>query len=267
MPKHTEGRLLSSDDPAPVMANAPAGESALLLCCDHAGNLVPRRLGSLGLGADDMEDHIAIDVGVHAMCVWLAHLLGAPLIAQPYSRLVIDCNRRPGGVGSIPAVSDGRVVPANETLSPEARAAREEEVFRPYHDALAALIQDRRAALGRYPVLCAMHSFARVLGGKRRTCDIGVIHGPDNLVGDLVFEALSAATDLVVGRNVPYEIDFAEDQTIPHHVGETGMPYVEIEVCQDLLATCGQQRRMATLLAPVFRRVDQGYRQENGFQP
>ena len=47
----------------------------------------------------------------------LAEALDAPLVASGYSRLVIDCNRWPGGEGSTPEVSDGTSVPAGTSLT------------------------------------------------------------------------------------------------------------------------------------------------------
>lgn len=247
--------LLGPDDPLPVLTGRPGGASPLILACDHAGNSVPRRLGSMGLNENDLEDHIGIDIGIYATSSWVAHLLDAPLIGQTYSRLVVDCNRQPGTPGSIPEVSDGRVVPANLNLSVADRQARVAEIFEPYHAALDRLIGERRAFLRRAPVLCAMHSFTRVYGGTKRKCDIGVIHGPDAGIADRLLSALTSAGGLRVDRNEPYTIDFDGDYTIPSHAEASGLPYVEIEICQDLISTCRQQRRMASLLSDAFRQA------------
>lgn len=246
--------LLGPDDPSPVLTGRSGGASPLILACDHAGNCVPRRLGSMGLAVDDLEDHIGIDIGAYATSSWMAHLLDAPLIGQAYSRLVVDCNRRPNMPTSMASVSDGRSVPANLNLPIVDRRARESEIFEPYHAALAKLIEERRAFLGHAPVLCAMHSFTRVYGGVTREWDIGIIHGPDADIADRLLSTLAGTEGLRIGRNVPYSIDFAGDYTIPHHAEAPGLPYVEIEICQDLISTCRQQRRMAGLLADAFRR-------------
>ena len=69
-------------------------------------------------------------------------------------------------------------------------------------------------------------------------------------------DGLKGVDGLRVGRNVPYSIDFAGDQTIPAHGESGGVPYIEIEICQDLIATCRGQRRIAGLLARAFRSID-----------
>ena len=235
--------LLDPNDPPPVHRISQSGSlSSWLLVCDHAGNAVPRRLSSLGLDPRDLADHIGIDIGIWQVTRLVAAGLNAEAIGQAYSRLVIDCNRQPGTPASIPLVSDGRPVPGNMDADPGPRVA---EIFRPYHEAI-------EAALGRRPLLSAMHSFTRVLGGQRRAVDIGVIHGPDSRLSDGVLDALSGC-GLKVGRNTPYEIDFAGDYTLPVHGEARGLDYVEIEVCQDLIKTADGQSGLATILAHALR--------------
>ena len=80
-----------------------AGRSPFLLTCDHYGRLIPRMLGDLGVPAGELTRHIAWDIGIAGVAEALSRHLDAHLIAQRYSRLVIDCNRPPGGASSIPA--------------------------------------------------------------------------------------------------------------------------------------------------------------------
>jgi predicted N-formylglutamate amidohydrolase len=60
--------------------------------------------------------------------------LEAPLVAQNYSRLVIDCNRDPKVATSIPVVGESVKIPGNIGLSADEVAARRAEIFDPYHD-------------------------------------------------------------------------------------------------------------------------------------
>ena len=82
-----------------------AGRSPFLLTCDHYGRIIPRALGDLGLPASEFERHIAWDVGIAGVANALSKRLDAHLIAQRYSRLVIDCNRPPEAPSSIPGLS------------------------------------------------------------------------------------------------------------------------------------------------------------------
>ncbi|MBS0562713.1 MAG: N-formylglutamate amidohydrolase, partial [Proteobacteria bacterium] len=83
--------LLEADEPDPVMLLRPQGASCVLIACDHAGRLMPRRLGTLGLHEPDLSRHIAWDIGAWGVTRRLAEALDACAIGQAYSRLVMDC--------------------------------------------------------------------------------------------------------------------------------------------------------------------------------
>jgi hypothetical protein len=91
-PQHV---ILHPDEPHPLETRNGGGRSDFVLICEHAGRLMPRSLGTLGLGEGDLTRHIAWDIGAKAVAVALSDLLDAPLFMQRYSRLVCDCNRRP----------------------------------------------------------------------------------------------------------------------------------------------------------------------------
>lgn len=96
------GQLLVPGDPPPYSVFNEKGGAPLLLLCDHASKAVPRALGDLDLPASDLARHIGWDIGGLDAAIELSSALDAPLVASGYSRLVIDCNRWPGGEGSIP---------------------------------------------------------------------------------------------------------------------------------------------------------------------
>src|SRR5664279_4960453 len=121
--------LLGDDDVPPVLEDNTAGRSPFLLTCDHYGRIIPRRLGDLGLPASELTRHIAWDIGIAGVAEALSQQLDAHLVAQRYSRLVIDCNRPPTAAGSIPRVSEVTAIPGNEGIADEAVAARQREVF------------------------------------------------------------------------------------------------------------------------------------------
>jgi predicted N-formylglutamate amidohydrolase len=104
--KEEAERLLAQDEPAPVTVYNERASSPFLLVADHAGNVMPRSLGRLGLPAAECERHIALDIGIARLGRLLAEALDATLIQQNYSRLVIDCNRPPGSPASIPELSE-----------------------------------------------------------------------------------------------------------------------------------------------------------------
>ena len=240
---------LGSGDPAPVRVHRGRG-SPFLLVADHAGRLVPGALGDLGVGAADWERHIAWDIGVAGVCAALAPMLRATWIEQVYSRLVIDCNRRPGHPTSIPEVSDGTVVPGNAGLDDSARAARAREIFAPYHAAIAAEIDSREAA-GQATVLIAMHSFTPVMGGVARPWQAGVLFNRDPRLA-LALAARLRAAGWHVGENEPYSLGDDSDYTVPVHAEARGLAYVELELRQDLIAGFEGQLNWAQMLADTL---------------
>ena len=252
--------LLGEDDPPPVTVLREDAASPFVLASDHAGRAIPAALGDLGVAACDLDRHIAWDIGIAGLGLLLSAALDAPLVAQSYSRLVIDCNRRPGHVSSIPAESDATPVPANHDLSSEQRAAREREIFAPYHARLAALL-DQRQATGQPTVLVALHSFTPQLGRPDRPAPggtaprpwhVGLLHNHDPRFSLVLLALLEAEGDLVVGNNEPYFLSDLDDYTVPVHGEQRGLPQVEIEIRQDLIGDAAGEAAWAARLVRLL---------------
>jgi predicted N-formylglutamate amidohydrolase len=226
--------LLSADEPSSVLDIVPRGRSDYVIVVDHASARIPRRLGSLGLPPSELERHIAWDIGSLDVARQVAAMLDARLVAQNYSRLVIDCNRDPAVASSIPTLSESTEIPGNMGLSGEEIAARRCEIFDPYHAHLRALLDERRAA-GRRTILIAQHSMTDVFNGVRRGMHAAVLYNRDRRFAGLVLDLLRRESSLVVADNEPYFISDETDYTIPHHGEARGLPHVEIEIRQDLL--------------------------------
>lgn len=163
--------LLFSDEPAPVMMENQSGISPFLILCDHGGKRIPRQLGDLGLPQHEIDRHIGWDLGVLAVSRHLSRLLNAPLVHQIYSRLVIDCNRQPGIPSSIPEVSEATSIPGNIGLTQQERDQRRDEIFTPYHDAIRAILTERKKH-GILPVssrCTALHRYIMVNRGHGRS--------------------------------------------------------------------------------------------------
>ena len=249
--------LLRVGDPHPVRLSNPEGAGPFVLVSDHAGRLRPAALGDLGVAPADWERHIASDLGMDAMGEALARLLDAPLLEQRYSRLVIDCNRTPGHPTSIPAVSEATAIPANRALAAADRAAREAEILHPYHAAIAALL-DRRRAAGARTVLVALHSFTPVYAGVARPWHAAILRDVEREAGyaGRVLAALRCEPGLVVGDNEPYALTALSDYTVPLHAWRRALDHVEIEVRQDLLCAPAGANEWAERFARLLRAVE-----------
>jgi len=204
-------------------------------------------MNQLGLGREDLLRHIAWDIGAAGLARRLADRLGAELILQVYSRLVVDCNRDPASPDIAPEVSDGSAIPGNAGLAEDRLRRRLEEIHAPYHAAIAAALD--RAGAGA--TLVSIHSFTPVMRGFVRPWEVGVLHEHDSAASDRMLAALRLQGDLTVGDNEPYAMD-GLDYTIPRHAKGRGLDYLELEVRQDLVTEDAGQALMASRLAPLI---------------
>ncbi|MEM6384399.1 MAG: N-formylglutamate amidohydrolase [Pseudomonadota bacterium] len=246
--------LLQADEPEPFSIYNEDGQSPFLLTGDHADNLVPKALNALGLPPEELTRHIGIDVGVKPMGRILADLLDAAFLFQPYSRLVIDCNRPPHQADAVPAVSDGIRVPGNLNLSEAERAVRVREIFDVYHARFIDVLR-RRDEVGQPTVLVALHSFTPRHGDfpEPRPWHVGVLWNRDFRLADPLIKHLRTEPDLIVGENQPYRVSDELDYAIPVHGEARGIVSVELEVRQDLLVDEAGCRVWANRLARVLR--------------
>jgi len=227
-------RLLAADEPQSFIELGRNGRSNFVIVVDHAGRRIPRALGDLGLPPAELERHIAWDIGALGVARRMAATLDAPLLAQTYSRLVIDCNRDPAVATSIPTIGESIPIPGNLNLRPEDIAARRAEIFEPYHRQVRALL-DERAAAGRPTILIAQHSMTNVFKGVRREMHAAVLYNRDRRFAGLVLDSLRGEAGLVIGDNEPYFVSDETDYTVPRHGEARGLPHVEIEIRQDLI--------------------------------
>jgi len=216
-------------------------------------------LGDLGLPERELTRHIAWDIGIAGVAEQLATDLDAHLIAQRYSRLVIDCNRPTVVANSIPVLSETTTIPGNEGLSTADRQARRREIFYPYHQCIDAVISARLQEQ-RPTVLVALHSFTPVYAGIARPWHIGALYHRDRTLPPLLLQALRAEPDLVVGDNEPYAASDLTDYTIPVHGEARGLLNIGIEIRQDLIEHHTGQQQWAERLARIFLEIETSLR-------
>src|SRR5882672_4524793 len=251
--------ILEAQDVPPVHEDNVLGRSPFLLTSDHYGRAIPRILGDLGLPPGELTRHIAWDPGIAGVADALSKHLDAHLIAQRYSRLVIDCNRPPGAPGSIPVISEATVIPGNEGLARDAAQARRRQIFDPYHRRIAEVIR-RRLRDSIPTVLVSLHSFTPVYAGIARPWHIGTLYHRDTKLPPLLLKLLRDETDLVVGDNEPYAVSDETDYTIPVHGEARGLMNSGIEIRQDLIADQAGERQWADRLARIFAELETALR-------
>jgi predicted N-formylglutamate amidohydrolase len=243
--------LLAPDEPPAVIEYRTTGASPFLLVCDHAGLRIPRRLQNLGLSAADLARHIAWDIGIAGVGRMLADRLDACLIMQPYSRLVIDCNRPPGTPTSIAPLSEGTAIERNAHISADEASLRVREIFEPYHGTIARHL-DARAKAKQPTILISLHSFTPVYAGVARVWHAGVLYNRYNILASSLLALLRASGESTFGDNEPYSVTDDTDYTIPVHGEQRDLPHVAIEIRQDLIAEEPGQLAWAELLAELL---------------
>ena len=247
--------LLGVNDTAPVFEQNADGRSPFLFTSDHYGRLIPQVLGDLGLPDSELVRHIAWDIGIAGVAERLSQALDAHLVAQRYSRLVIDCNRPPRVASSIPLLSEATTIPGNEGLAREDAELRRRAIFEPYHRRIDEVI-DQRMAAKRSTILVSLHSFTPVYAGVKRPWHIGTLYHRDKILPPLLLEALRAEGDLVVGDNEPYAVGDDTDYTIPVHGEARGLTNSGIEIRQDLIADQSGQQQWAERLARILGEIE-----------
>lgn len=179
---------------APVVQRTP-----FVFCSPHSGRVYPRHfLAQSRLDATTLrksEDCFVDELYAHVAG------LGAPLLAARFPRAYVDVNREPyeldpelfaerlpdyansqsarviGGLGTIArVVADGEeIYRSRPTLA--AAHERIEQLYKPFHGALAGLLESTRARFG-YAVLVDCHSMPSISAMP------GAASRPDFVVGD-----------------------------------------------------------------------------------
>jgi predicted N-formylglutamate amidohydrolase len=158
-------------------------------------------------------------------------------------------------VSSIPTLSEMTEIPGNIGLSEADKRARRAEIFDPYHAHVRALL-DERAAAGRPAILVAQHSMTNVYKGERREMHAAILYNRDRRFAGLVLDALRREAHLLIADNEPYFVSDETDYTIPRHGEARGLPHVEIEIRQDLVAEEAGQVEWAERIARALEQAE-----------
>lgn len=209
------------------------GRSPFVVAVDHASNRIPEPWGDLGLSPEDRVRHIAWDPGALAVAMRLVSLLDVTVVHSTVSRLVIDCNRDTDAPDLVPALSETTAVPGNAGLTADDRRRRIDTVHAPFHAAIDAVL-DRRKAEETETILVCLHSFTPIFKGVARPWPIGLIHGRDVHYTTALRAALAAeAPELNIGWNEPYSALNGVTYTLEHHGDGRGLESTMIEIRND----------------------------------
>ena len=229
-----------------------AGEprtDGILVVSDHAANRVPDDI-DLGIDPVLLDQHVALDIGVAAVARRMVEQPGIAAFLGNVSRLVCDCNREEDSPGVIPHASDGHAIPGN-LFDVADREERLERFYRPYHSALAELLERAPPRL-----IVSLHSFTPSLASRpeeQRPWHCGVLYNADERAARRAIPLLEAE-GLVVGDQQPYSGKLL-NATMNLHAEAHGHAYFGVEIRQDQLGDEAGQAAWAERLARIANRV------------
>ena len=222
-----------------------------LIIGDHASNDVPDDI-VLGIDRPVLDTHIAWDIGVAAVAGLITQHMAFAAYLGGYSRLVVDLNRDELDPAVMPLSSDGIVIPGNN-IAPDKRKARLKRFHRPYHDYLKDLLSEQRPSL-----ILSLHSFTPALESKpneSRPWEVGVLYNEQAAASKLAIPFLENA-GYIVGDQLPYS-GKQLNATMNRHAEANDIPYIGIEMRQDLACTPSGQARFARILSDMCHFVSE----------
>jgi predicted N-formylglutamate amidohydrolase len=222
--------------------------SAILTTCEHASAALPAPYEWPMADRRLVPMHWASDLGSAAFTREWAALTRAPALLSRVSRLLVDVNRPEDSPTLFRDMADGQPVALNMNLSAAERTRRLDLFHRPYHAALATLVQLHDPAL-----LLSLHSYTDMYEGSRRDVEIGVLctAADESLAVPLVALLRRAGYDARL--NEPWSgklgLMYAADSvaTPPHRRA------LMLEFRQDLCVQTDWRRRVMNHLIWFFR--------------
>lgn len=200
---------------------------AIVITCEHAGNLVPEPYRGLFEGQEDvLKTHRAWDPGALGVAEYLALAFHAPLFICTTTRLLIEANRSLNAADLFSSFSNH--LPQNE------KDKLRETTYLPFRQAAEAQI-----ANCPLPVLhLSIHTFTPIWNGQERKVDIGLLFDPERpreaaIALRLQQILISSLPDYHIALNEPYKgTDDGFTTYLRTRFGDDRYAGIEIEVNQ-----------------------------------
>lgn len=236
--------MILDDNPYRQVGEVKRG--GIVCVADHASNFVPDDI-DLGIPAELLNEHVALDIGVEGIAERLARRHGVAAHIACVSRLVCDLHREEDHPKVVPTESDGHLIPGNIGADVEKRL---ELYHRPYHEALGKWLDQIQPEL-----IVSLHSFTPELAtsDEERPWECALLYNEDDRAARHAIRLFSEL-GLNVGDNEPYS-GKQLNATMNRHAEAHGRYYLALEIRQDLIATRAEQSRWAAMVADVAGRV------------
>jgi predicted N-formylglutamate amidohydrolase len=245
----------ATDDPVELIEGSLT--AGIVFLCDHASNELPKAYGTLGLPKEQLNRHIAFDIGAAWITRRLARIFNAPAIMSRFSRLLIDPNRGSDDPTLVMRLCDVGIVPGNARISAEEIMYRQSQYWRPYRAAISDTIEAMLTQRSP-PAVVSIHTFTPSWKGQPRPWEVGILWDSDPRFAKPLIAALMK-DGLYVGDNEPYDGALIGD-TLDEEVTRRGLAGLLIEIRQDLVGTevmaSAFAKRLALILGPLLARPE-----------
>ena len=209
-------------------------DSKIILLCDHASKVIPRKYKNLGLSQKNINKHIGCDIGALKLAKIISKKINSTLIYSGYSRLLIDCNRALKEKDAFIKKSEDIIIPGNLKINRAEKILRAKKYYFPYHNQIKKIFE-KKIRKEIVPIFVSIHSFTPIYLNKSRPWHIGLLYLKDKRLTLLFENEIKKNKKLKLGINQPYKMSLKGDFTLPFFAETIGLPYVLIEVRQDLL--------------------------------
>jgi predicted N-formylglutamate amidohydrolase len=207
----------------------------VLFTCEHASNRVPAPWRLRPSDRALLATHWGYDIGARALTLELARLSRGAAALSRFSRLLIDPNRHPDDPTAVLPETDDGAPTFNRRPDVKHRAER---FHAPFHHAVDRLVARRPR------FLCSVHSFTPRFRGNARAMEAGVLFDQHDDLAEALLRALREA-GVRAEANAPYSGKDGLIYSANRHGTTHAVPYLEIEVRQDLIASDRAARGVA----------------------
>lgn len=228
--------------PYHVIGDPQTAAGPFIFTCEHATN---RLVDVQATEADRrlLDDHWGYDIGARWVTEALVEQSDSVGVVSDFSRLLIDPNRALDSETLIVERCGGQPVSFNQELDQATVARRIAELHVPYHEAIDRVIKARLARGAAH--LVSVHSFTPEWFGKPRPMDVGVLFDEHVVHAEKLAAAL-ADEGFAVALNAPYSgAGGLFVYSIMRHGRANGLPFIELEVRQDLIRVEAEARAVA----------------------
>jgi predicted N-formylglutamate amidohydrolase len=218
----------------------------VLYTCEHASNRLPRPWRARRGDRPLLAAHWGYDIGAARVTRVLARRTPGLAVLARWTRLLLDPNRDPADPTAVLTHTDDGDPSFNRTVDLPGRVAR---FHGPFHTAIAEAI-----ALSRPRWIWSIHSFTPSFRSVARPMEAGVLFDQHDETCARLADALNAE-GLRTELNEPYSGKAGLIYSASRHGRGQGVPYLEIELRQDLIASRAGASRVADIVLRAQRRV------------